>query len=233
MGNANLKPQFTNSYELNLEKKLNEASFISAEGFYRNAVNLIQQFANYDSATRITTLSFSNIDHDRSVGVELMLNLVPAKWFNFNSSWSIYNYTMFGTPNPSIDNSTNTWNLRINPTIRLKWGTAIQLNYVYNAPTITAQGTRSAFYNTGIGIRQELLKRKGSLTIQIQNPVGLTRSTSTTSSKNLYSYNWFQRESKVFMFTFSYRINNYKVQKTKSQQDDNGNGSDMDMMGNP
>jgi outer membrane receptor protein involved in Fe transport len=233
MGNADLKPQFTDSYELNLEKKLNDASFISAEGFYRQTSNLIQQFTSFDSTTQIRTLSFTNIDHDRSVGLELMINLIPAKWFIFNSSWSIFNYKMFGTPNPAVANSTNTWNLRINPTFKLKWGTAIQINYIYNAPTITAQGTRSGFYSSAVGLKQDLLKRKGSLTLQIQNPFGYSRFASTTNTPNLYSYNWFQRESKVFMFTFNYRINNYKAQKAKTQQDDNSSAPDTDMMGNP
>jgi outer membrane receptor protein involved in Fe transport len=229
IGNANLRPQFTDSYELNLEKKLNEASFVSAEGFYRRTNNLIQQFTANDSLNH-KTITFTNIDHDRSIGAEFMLNLVPVKWLIFNSSWSIFNYRMYGRSNPSTPNSTNTWNLRINPTVKLKWGTAIQLNYVYNAPTITGQGTRSGFYNSSIGIRQELFKRKGSLTVQIQNPVGKTKFISTTKGTNLYSYNWFQRELRVFMFTFSYRINNYKVQKTKTQ-DDNNAAPDTEMMG--
>jgi outer membrane receptor protein involved in Fe transport len=228
LGNPYLKPQFTHSYELNIEKKINEASFFSIEGFYRKAVNLIQQTVYKDT---IRTLTFSNIDHDRSIGLEFMLNLAPAKWFNFNSSWSIFNYTMFGKLN-STPNSNNQWNLRINPTVRLPWGTSVQINYIYNAPTITAQGTRSAFYNSGVGIRQEILKHKGSLTLQIQNPFGRSRITSTTSTSNLYSFGWFQRETKVYMLTFSYRINNYKVQKTKNQQEENGNAPEMDMMGN-
>jgi len=74
------------------------------------------------------------------------------------------------------------------------------------------------------------LKHKGSLTLQIQNPFGYTRNSSTTNSPNLYSSGWFQRESKVFLLTFSYRFNNYKVQQNKRQQDENNN-NDIEMNG--
>jgi len=228
-GNAALRPSFTNSYELNLEKKLSEASFISAEGFLRQTDNLVQQVSNLDTLTKLTTITFKNF-HDRSIGVEFMLNFAPAKWFNFNASSSIYNYHIFGNLGPDISNNTNTWNIRINPSFHIPWGTSVQINYTYNAPSISAQGTRGGFYNSSIGIRKDMLKHKGSLTLQIQNPLGYTRNSSTTNSPNLYSSGWFQRESKVFLLTFSYRFNNYKVQQNKRQQDENNN-NDIEMNG--
>jgi outer membrane receptor protein involved in Fe transport len=230
VGNPKLFPEFANSFELNLQKKINDASFISIEGFLRQTNNLMQQVNLFDPKTMITTMTTINIDHDQSIGAEFMLNLAPLKWFNLNSSASLYNYQLFGQIDSAGSKNTTTWNVRINPSFRLVWGTSIQLNYTYNAPTITSQGTRSGFYNSSIGIRQDLLKHKGSLTLNIQNPFGITRMSSTTVSDNLYSSGYFQRESKVFMLTFSYRINNYKVQQNKRPQDDS-NGGEQDMNG--
>jgi len=111
MGNAGLLPEFANSYELNLEKKLNDASFVSVEGYLRQTYGLIQQISLFDPTTQITTNTFGNIDHDRSMGAEFMVNLQPFKWFNLNSSFNIFNYHMFGTLIPAIASSTNTWNI--------------------------------------------------------------------------------------------------------------------------
>jgi outer membrane receptor protein involved in Fe transport len=230
MGNPGLLPEFANSFEFNLEKRLNEASFISAEGFLRQTKHLIQQISTFDADSVIKTLTFANIDHDRSVGVEFMLNLIPAKWFIFNASSSIYNYHMYGTPIASVSSSTNTWNLRVNPTFRIPTGTSVQLLYIYTAPTITAQGTRSGYYSTSVGLRQSFMKQKGSITLQIQNPIGHTRYSSTTNSRGLYSDGWFQRESKVFMLTLSFKINNYKAKPTKQQtQEEMNNGNDSEL----
>ena len=105
---------------------------------------------NIDSST------FLNIDHDRSIGAEFMVNLAPARWINFNASSSVYNYRIFGIPNtnPNIQTNTNTWNIKINPTIRMPWGMGIQITYTYNAPSINASGGKqSDFYSSGFGIK--------------------------------------------------------------------------------
>ena len=225
MGNAGLLPEFANSYELNLEKKLNDVSFVSAEGFLRQTYGLIQQISLFDPATQITTNTFGNIDHDRSMGAEFMVNLQPFKWFTLNSSFNIFNYHMFGTLIPTVANSTNTWNVHVNPTFHLTKSTNMQVTYIYNAPTITAQGSRSGFYSSTIAIKQSLLNRKASLTLQMQNLFGHTIFYNTTESAYQYKYSSFQRESQVFLLTFSYRINNYRVAQTerRGQEESNGN----------
>jgi hypothetical protein len=137
---------------------------------------------------------------------------------------------MFGTPIPTVANSTNTWNIRVNPTFHLSKITTIQVSYAYNAPTITAQGTRSGYYFSTLGIRQSLFKQKGSLTLQVRDLVGHTNYISTVESAHQYKYSNFQRESQVFLLTFSYRINNYKAKQNKQNQDNtNTDSNEQDM----
>jgi outer membrane receptor protein involved in Fe transport len=231
-GNPGLKPEFANSYELNLQKTLNGSSFVSIEGYLRQTSDLIQQISSFEPATQITTTTFANIDHDRSLGAEFMVYLEPVRWFNLNSSFNVYNYHMFGTPIPGIANSTNTWNIRVNPTVHISKQTTIQLSYFYNAPNVTAQGKRSGFYFSSLGIRQSLFKQRGNLILQVRDLVGQTNFVFTSESADQYRYNKFQRESKVFMLTFNYRINNYKAKQNNRPSDENiNNNSDQDTQG--
>jgi len=230
-GNPGLLPEFANSYELNLQKQLTDASYISVGGFLRETAGLVQQISIFDPTTQITTSTFANIDHDRAMGTEIMMNLQIFKWFNLNSSFNIFNYHMFGTPVASVANSTNTWNLHVNPTFHLTPSTTLQATYMYNAPTISAQGTRSGFYTSTIAIKQSMLNRKASLTLQMRNLIGNTIMSSTTESSHQYKYSTIQRESQIFMLTFSYRINNYRAKQSNRQNQDEMNGSkeqDMD-----
>jgi len=219
-GNPGLLPEFANSYELNLEKKLNKSSFVSVEGFLRQTSNLMQQISLFNPTTQITTNTSANIDHDRSMGTELMVYLEPVKWFSLNTSFNVFNYHMFGTPIPSVANSVNTWNVHVSPTFHLNKETSVQANYTYNAPTITAQGTRSGFYSSTLAIKHNLLKDEASLTLQARNPIGVTSTITTTESAHQYKYSDFQRESQVFLLTFSYRINNYKAKQNKRNESD-------------
>jgi outer membrane receptor protein involved in Fe transport len=227
-GNPNLKPEFTNSFELNLEKKIDDASFVSVEGFLRQTQNHINSLNLYNSTTNINTTTFENIDHDRSTGVELMLNLVPLKWLTFNISSDIYQYALY--LGDSIK-KTNTWNIHINPAIKLPTGTSLQFNYTYNAKSISVQGSTSGFYTTSFGIKQDLLNRKANLTIMVQNFIGDPKMSSSTYTSNKTSYSWTKRETWVVMATFSYRINSYKVQPNKQKQQEDMNSGGMDDMG--
>lgn len=214
-GNPGLQPEFTNSFELNLEKKLKkDASYVSLGGFLRQTSNLIQQISIFDPATQITNNTFANIDHDRSMGAEFMVYVEPFKKLTLNTSLNVFNYHLFGTPVPGVANSINTWNFHFSPTYKVSKLMTVQLNYTYNAPSITAQGTRSGFYTSSLGIKKGILKRKGNLTLQVRNLFGPTDFINTTQSRYQYKYNSFQREPQVFLLTFNYSFNNYKVRQS-------------------
>jgi len=231
VGNPLLLPEFANSYELNLEKKLNKASYISAEGFLRQTSDLIQQISTFDPLTQITTNTITNIDHDRSMGVEFMLYIEPVKWFNLNTSVNLFNYRMFGTPIPTVASKINTWNVHISPTFHINKETSVQANYTYNAPSITAQGTRSGYYSSTLAIKRSLFKDKGSLTLQIRDLIGQTETITTTQSSHQFKSSDFQRESQVFLLTFSYRINNYKAKQTGKRNENDSNLNEQDIEG--
>lgn len=225
-GNPGLLPEFANSFELNLQKKLTGSSYLSLEGFLRQTSDLIQQITTFEPATQITTTTFDNINHDRSIGTEFMVYLELVKWFKLNTSFNYFNYHMFGTPIASVDNKINTWNVRVNPTFNLAAHTTFQATYSYNAPTIRAQGKRSGFYFSTLALRQGLLKQKCSLTLQVRDLFGKPSFVSTTESTNQHKYSKFQRESKIVLLTFSYRFNNYRVKKG---QEDTENNEEQDM----
>ena len=175
-GNPNLLPELANSFELSLQKKFNEASYLTVEGFYRETDNPMESVNRPVNDTIYSTNV--NYDYDRSAGVEIMLNLALSKWFIFNASSSIYNDYLYAGDKSSILNyyyvanrseNIGTWNIKINPSFRLQTGTSAQINFQYNAPSNAPQGTRKGNYSNSIGIRQDMLKHKGSLTLQIRD----------------------------------------------------------------
>jgi outer membrane receptor protein involved in Fe transport len=231
VGNPALSPELTDAYELNVQKKINEMSFFSVEGFYRKTNNPIQQFTVVSNG--INTMTFDNLGKSESIGAEAMLNFGLTKWWTLNGSGSVYNYKLTGDMEDASSKSSTNWNLNANTMVRLKTGTSLQLNYMYNAPSVTAQGTRGSFYTAGLAVRQDLLKRKASLTLQYRDFIGDLKMKNTTDTPDLKIYNVMKRETNVFTVTFTYRINNYKAQnKRNSEEMNNGNdmGGEMDMM---
>ena len=229
VGNPALLPEFMDAYELNIQKKINEMSSVSFEGFYRKTNNPIQQFTSIVNDINYSTVG--NLGKDERAGGEMTLNLGLTKWWSIMGSGSLFNRKLSGSMHGVSSKSNTDWNFRGNTTLRLKTGTSFQLNYLYNAPSITAQGTRGASYSTSLAIRQDVLKKKGNLTLQIRDFVGDMETSMTTKTPTFYSSSIMKRESKVITLTFMYRINNYKAEKRSAPEMNNDSDRNGDMGG--
>jgi outer membrane receptor protein involved in Fe transport len=228
VGNPALKPEYTNSYELNLQKNLKGNGFVSLEFFHRQTSNLIDRFTIVDTLTRISTFTYKNINKDYSTGAEAMINMPLAKWWIFNSSASFFNYTLKdSTGSIDLDKSSFSWNARFNSIFKFKSGTQLQLMGFYRAPTITPQGDRKGFFFTNVGIRQELFNKKLTLSLQVRDILGMAKFEFTSAGDGFYQYNKMKREAQIVTFSASYKINNYR-QKMRRENGQNINEVEYD-----
>ena len=228
VGNPALKPEYTNSYELNVQKNLKGNGFISLEFFHRQTNNLIDRYTVVDTLTRISTFTYKNINSDYSTGTEAMINMPLAKWWTLNSSASFYNYALKDSSGSiDLDKSSFTWSARFNSMFRFKTGTQVQLMGFYRAPSITSQGERKGFFFTNVGVRQEFFNRKLTLSLQVRDILGMAKFEFTSSGDGFYQYAKMKREAQIVTFSASYKINNYR-QKTRRENGQNVNEMEFD-----
>ena len=213
IGNPGLEPEYIGAFEVNYQIKI-QKSMIALEGYYRQTNNKISRIRTL-GPDNILTMTFENLENDFATGAELMGNTNLAKWWNLMLTGNLYYYSL-NTQN--IDGgsirSTTAWNIRSNNTFKLKWGTRIQLMGMYNGPSITAQGEREGFFMTNIGIRQDLLKRKLSVTLTVNDVFGTSKYVYTSEGTDFYVLNNSVRKSPSFGVTVSYKINNFNQKKT-------------------
>ncbi len=211
MGNPALRPEYINSYELNAQKSLKGIGFISLELFQRQTVNMIDHYTIVDTLTNISYNTYKNLNKDYSTGIEGMVNLPLTKWWNINTSVSVFNYQLKGSiDGVSVDNQQLSWDARFNSIFRFKSGTQFQLMGFYRAPTITTQGDRKGFFFTNVGVRQDLFNRKLTLSLQVRDILGMSKFEFNSSGEGFSQHNRFNREARVVTFSLSYKINNYK-----------------------
>jgi outer membrane receptor protein involved in Fe transport len=224
-GNPNLKPEYTDSYELAYQKRINGA-LIALEGYYR---------VTTDQITRIRTLesdgtflyTFENINNDYSLGSELMVNVSPAKWFDLSVSGNLFHYRIEGNVADSdIDSESLNWNGNLNATFNLPNDFRVQANGRYNGPTVRAQGESKGFFMSSLALRKDFFNRQFSVTASIRDIFGTARWESISSGPGFTSNDTFIGESQVVTLNLTYIINNYKRQRGGMD----GNG-DMDMGG--
>ncbi len=219
VGNPELEPEFTDSYELNFQKRFGK-SFVALETYYRQTNNKITRIRIQDTTGTENVLihTMDNLNKDYSLGAEMMANLELFEWWNLNTSINFFNYRIKGEIlEEDISQMKNTWNFRINSSFKLKWGTRIQLTGFYAGPSVTAQGDREAFYDINVALRQDFMKRKASLTLQVRDIFKTREFAFSTSGQDFYIYNKFTRESQVVTLSLTYRLNNIKQSKNDEE----------------
>jgi len=222
IGNPDLTPEYTGSYELTFLKHIN-ASFISLEGYYRHTQDLM---------TRIQTLgtdgimyhTMANMNNDYSLGSELMINYEIKPGMRLVASGTLYNYWLKGEINgQNVDQQSTNFDGKLNFDMKLTNTTRMQLMGVYRGPTVSAQGSRDGMYFANASIKQDMLKNRLSATLQIQDIFGTMKFSGSSYGPNFENQFTFKRESQVVQLTLSYKINNFSSKPGKEKPDSSGN----------
>jgi outer membrane receptor protein involved in Fe transport len=227
-GNPGLKPEYTDSYDLGYMLKFGR-SYLSLEAFSRITKNKIDRIESLGD-DGILYIKSENLGKDYSTGLELMGNVEFTKWLTVNASISGFNYRIKGDiDSESYDRESTNWSGRMNTTVKFSDNSRMQIQGFYRGPSVSAQGNSKASFFTTMALKQDLLKKKLTATLTVQDPFG-TAKFERESVTNEFK-NWFQwkREPRVVMLTLSYKINNFKSNERNGES--GGGGGNMDMGG--
>ena len=208
-GNPNLDPEFTDSYELGHIKYWEKGSLTSSI-YYRHTTGVIERilYFNDDGTTqrRPENLSTSN-----SIGIEFTFSYNPAKWLRINGDANFYRNKTEGELNGIVYSSEgNTVRSRITARGTIKKKTNVQARLNYRAPRITTQGRTKAMTYLELGASRDILKKKGTLTLSINDVFNNRRRQSTYEDEFFYREDDFQWRARTFRLTMNYRLNQKK-----------------------
>jgi outer membrane receptor protein involved in Fe transport len=226
IGNPGLDPEYTDSYDLGYMLKFGR-SYLSLEAFRRITKNKIERLENLGD-DGIIYLTPENIGKDYSTGLELMGNIEFTKWLTLNASISPYFYRIEGElEGESIDRKSNNLSGRINASFKFSDISRLQIQGFYRGPSTSVQGDTKSMFYSNIAYRQDLLKKKLTATISIQDPFRTANYARESAGSDFKSYFKWEREPRVMMLTLSYKINNFK----SSERGGDSGGGNMDMGG--
>ena len=218
-GNPNLKPEYTDSYELSFIRNFDQ-SFLSFETYYRTTNNLITRIQK--QVGQISYMTMDNLNRDYSMGGEIMGNINFTKWLLVNTSFTLYDYKISGQVlGVSIDKESINYSGRLNATVKFTPDSRLQLTGFYRGPSVSAQGDQKGMMVTNLSYRQDFMKKKLSASISVRDLFGTARMEGTSSGEGFKSTFKMAREPRVVMLTLSYKINNYKMDReAKPGQDE-------------
>lgn len=231
VGNPFLKPQFTNSFELNYTRKTKLGS-ISTVVFYRIIENEITRFVEVDPTdSNKNIMSYTNFKDNKSYGAEISGNLDFTKWWSANIGTDIYFKTIRGTVSSSfVERKANIFNARINNTFKANKNLRFQLFGMYRGQEQSLQFLRKAMYRTDIGASYNILKGQGTLSARASD---IFKTMNFSFNGDLPytqdgSFNW---ESRTLYLGFSYRFGggkNFALQrKQRDKNETQGSGGMM------
>ncbi len=228
-GNPDLKPEYTNSYEIGVMKRFGQSrSFVSADLFRRVTNNKIDRTEELGD-DGVFYLYTDNFDKDYATGLEVTGNLNFREWLIVNASVNVFDYKITGELNgESIDQQSTNWGGRMNTTFKISKDSRFQATAFFRGPSVSAQGERDAMFFTNISYRQEFMDSKLAATVSVRDPLGTARFKRTTTGDDFKSSFRMQREPRVVFLTLSYKLNNFKEERGGNR---GGGDGGMDMGG--
>lgn len=234
VGNANLRPQFTNSYELNYTRQIKGGN-ITVGTFYRKINDVISRITNVDPANPTVgqILTFTNFSDTDAYGVEFSANFKLNKWWRVNSSMDYYSQEQFGNINNTVTNPTqltvqnNVFNARISNSIKATKNLRLQLFYMYRGGQRDIQWDVEPMWMMNFGASWIVLKGKGTVNFRV-NDIFRGMNFTFNSANPFVQNGKFQWESHTAFLGFNYRFgggkNKAKSRRRRDNREKSGGG---------
>ncbi len=218
-GNPKIKPEQIHSFEFGYQLKEDRFSVLPSL-YYRyqyDAFTEIHQFVN--DSTMLTT--FANLANDRSAGLEFIVTGDMTKFLSLNFSADAY-YQEIDASNLgySKNKSTISWDSKLAANLHLGESNLIQVNVHYRSTRLTPQGKTLPQFLTNLGVRQDLLNQKASLTLTVSDLFNSLKYSRRIDTPVLYQNAASKRNSQIFYLGFTYRLGKSEEKKEELKFED-------------
>lgn len=183
-GNANLQPEFTDSYELTSIYKIGKVS-MNFGIFYRHTEDIVERIVEFDNNVSVSRPE--NIGINNTTGVEFNAKYIPTNWLSFTNDFNYSHFTREGDfEGNSFDFKGDQWSTRL--TSKIKLPAAIDLEFIGNYQsgyrTLQQEITENLFMD--FGARKKILKGKAILNLSIRDVFASRIRESITNQPNFY-----------------------------------------------
>lgn len=234
LGNPELKPQFTNSVEVNYTRMFGQGSSITGGVFYRLINDEISRILYPNETTENTQdqiMSFDNFNHNNAFGFEVSANYKIFKWMDIQPAIDFSNISQKGviailqtdgsyeSQVKSVDVSA--FNARLNSNFKVNQRLSFNLFGFYRGPVDGVQNNSKNMYKIDSGVRYTLLDNKMTLSVRY-NDMFKTMRYGFDSVNPFPQEGEFRWESRTVYFGLNYMFGGGKNRAMqRKQRDDN------------
>ncbi|MFI5194952.1 MAG: TonB-dependent receptor domain-containing protein [Chitinophagales bacterium] len=258
-GNPNLRPQFTNSVELNYSKTYDGNNSFLASVYYKYTTDLITRYQTKeinpitDSMVLINT--FINASASYVGGLELIGRNAITPWWDLTSNLNIFSSKIFTKDSIETAPANYSWFAKLNNTFKINKHFTLQITGDYTSKTVLPPGGSSSQGGRGWGptvsgnaqgyskptggmdasVKYEFLKNKAaSITLSISDILKTRKYVVFVNSAYSTQESYRIRDPQFVRVQFNYRFGKFdtalfKRKNLKADQDSQQNGPEGPM----
>ena len=235
-GNPDLNPAYTNAIDLGYLKRWSKLTLNSS--VYVNITDESFQFIRKESGLFVDGIPVIlstpiNLSKEYRAGFEFNVNYTPYKWWRLNGNLNVFRNENQGDYKyvdylgndvvQNFDNIATSWFTRISSKVTLPYKVDWQTNLTYNAPQNSAQGKRLDMTSVNLAFSKDVLKDKGSITLNVSDLFNTRKRRFTNEIENVVSsYSEFQWRERQITLAFTYRFNKKKNERENQRREDGG-----------
>lgn len=231
MGNPNLDPQYTDSYELSYVTKIGKL-MITPNVYYSNTQDNIQRYQSINETGAIVTRPI-NVGTEQRYGGELTFTYRPVKWWSIMGNVNLFGYrtegeytdTFINQNGDTVSTTTNfdgdgfSWFGRLNNTFNLPAQFSLQLSGNYRGGMKSAQSERKPMYGVDLSLNKDLFKDKATITLSVRDLFNSRAFEMESFGENFYLESKSRWNVRSVNLTFTYRFNQSKREQKREQGD--------------
>ena len=227
-GNPALQPELSHNIEFNYSMFV-KSSVLNASLYYRRTNDIIESFvlpiSVIDPATGNAAVgsktTFRNVGSNNSVGFNFFGQVNPIKPLTLRGNFNVFTYDINANGGFTVTN-TNTqliYNGFFMASYVFQKGLTFETFLITNSPRQTAQGRNPSFNMWNLGLKKEIMKKKGSLGLTIIDPFNENKNfRQNIAGADFIQTSNFSVPFRSFGASFSYRFGKLSMQAPKKKR---------------
>ena len=238
-GNPDLDPSYSNLFDLGYLKRWEKFTF-NGSVYLQRATQVIERITeatgelvvvSQDPLVELPEFRSTsiNLSENTRTGTEFTLTYSPKRRVRISGNFNLFNSETVGTYNGTVlDRDIVSWFARLNSSFPLPFGINTQLRGFYFGPRANAQTESKGVFTLSGALNKSIFNKKGELSFRVSDILNSSRRKSTTETAEFRNYSEFQWRQPSYVFTFTYRINERKMDRKRNRNQSFDGGDDGD-----
>ncbi|MHA4738533.1 TonB-dependent receptor [Dyadobacter sp. MSC1_007] len=214
-GNPNLRPQYTNSFQLVHVYK----NFLNTTIAYSRIKDMIadelpQQIAS-ENKTFVTS---ENLDNQDNVSLTVSFPIRIAKWWNVQTNFTgVYNHYKSIYLEQQLEIKQTSWNMYASNQFTIKNGWSAEISGWYNSKAFYGLYRANPMGMLNAGLQKTIMNKKGTIRLNVNDIFWTNRFNGTAVYKDIDFKVKSEWPSRQFRLTFTYNFGNQNVKGARQR----------------